>query len=364
MKTPYFLKLVPLMLFSILTSCDPFKTRLSENDVHYFESNNILTPKSTDSVKVMTWNIKFGGGRIDFFFDCFGNRVLMNHNEVIKNLNNVADFIKNTNPDILFIQEIDLNSKRSANINQIDWIINNTEFNYAVYTSQWKASYIPSKGLGRMDSGVAIFSKWPLTNATRMALPLIKEQNAVVQYFYLKRCLLECEVVINNSLVTLLTTHTEAYANDGTKKAQLELIYSRLNKLDSVGKNFIIGGDFNALPPNTSHVKGFDDSACPSGTFDADDYSHEQDWMLPYYLSFKAAVPLKNYAHNNSKYFTHTVDGNGFWNRKLDYIFSNIPFVENSNTTYQSVDNGGFDTMPISDHCAISAIWDSGLLKF
>ena len=25
----------------------------------------------------MNYNVKFGGGRIDFFFDCFGDRVLM-----------------------------------------------------------------------------------------------------------------------------------------------------------------------------------------------------------------------------------------------------------------------------------------------
>ena len=57
----------------ILFSCDPFGTKIGD-EVSYFEaakSENISYP---DTLKVMTWNVKFGGGRIDFFFDCHGDR--------------------------------------------------------------------------------------------------------------------------------------------------------------------------------------------------------------------------------------------------------------------------------------------------
>ncbi|WP_199221588.1 endonuclease/exonuclease/phosphatase family protein, partial [Desulfonatronum sp. SC1] len=157
---------------------------------------------------------------------------VMSQDEVIRHLTDVAEFINATQPDLLFIQEIDVDSKRSAFVEQLEWLLNHTHLNYGVYASQWKASFIPSNGLGRMNSGVAILSRWPLSDARRIALPLIKEQNPLVRYFYLKRCLLECTMDINGGQVTLLTTHTEPYAADGTKKRQLDQIFNRLVELD------------------------------------------------------------------------------------------------------------------------------------
>jgi endonuclease/exonuclease/phosphatase family metal-dependent hydrolase len=333
---------------------DPFKTRLKESDVTYYTASKIEDAVVRDSLLVMTWNIKFGGARIDFFFDCFGKRSLMKMEEVLKNMEELAEFINATKPDILFVQEVDIDSKRSANINQVQWLLDNTHLNYAVYAPQWKASLVPSDSLGRMNSGIAILSRWPLSDAKRIALPLISEQNFIVRYFYLKRCLLESEVTINGQKLTLLTTHTEPYAKDGTKKKQLDQIHAHLQSLNSFGKTFIVAGDLNALPPGTLKTKGFPDSVCPDAEFDADDLSEEKHWMDGFYNSFNPAVPLMEYQADNARFFTHTVDGRGYWNRKLDYIFTNGAFVSDSHITYQSVDNGGYYTMPLSDHCALS----------
>lgn len=353
----YWFPFIAILVLMLLASCDPFGTKLKESDVLYRTAQLINVPDVPDTLHVMTWNIKFGGGRIDFFFDCFGDRVVMSQDEVIRHLTDVAEFLNATQPDVLFVQEIDVDSKRSAFVEQLEWLLNHTHLNYGVYASQWKASFIPSDGLGRMNSGVAILSRWPLSDARRIALPLIKEQNPLVRYFYLKRCLLECSMDINGRQVTLLTTHTEPYAADGTKKRQLDQIFNRLVELDDAGEAFILGGDLNALPPGTDKVKGFPDSVCPPGKFDADDYSAESDWLTPFYERFRAAVPLEAYQADNAPYFTHTVDGIGFWNRKLDFIFSNRQFVEGSDITWQDESRGGFATMPISDHCPVSVKW-------
>ena len=221
MRKFYILLLIPIVAIVLIMLSDPFKTRLKETDVAYYTSKQISAAEVTDSLLVMTWNIKFGGARIDFFFDCFGNRSLMTANEVSENLKGVTGFINTTKPDILFVQEIDVNSNRSANIDQVQWLLDHTHLNYAVYSPQWKASYIPSDSLGRMNSGVAVLSRWPLSDSRRLALPLISEQNFIVRYFYLKRCLLECNTTINGRQLKLLTTHTEPYAKDGTRKKQI-----------------------------------------------------------------------------------------------------------------------------------------------
>lgn len=341
------------LLIIITTSCDIFDTKITQKDIHFFESTKITEPQQADSIHIMNWNVKFGGGRINFFFDCIDDRVNMHYNEVIENLHGIKGFIKATNPDILFVQEIDLDSKRAAYINQVEWILENSDLNYAIYAPQWKSKYIPSKRIGKMNSGIAIFSKYPLADAEIINLPLIKEQNPIVRYFYLKRIILQCDAAIGDENIKLLNTHLEAYSYDGTKRRQLDIVYELISKLDKDGKTFILAGDTNCLPPHSEMTKNFPDSHC-TDEFLADDYSQETDWMAPFYEKFHSAVPLEFYKENNQQYFTHTIDPNEFWSRKLDYIFSNKKFIENSDITWQSKENGGIETMPLSDHCAVS----------
>jgi hypothetical protein len=98
--------------------CDPFHTGFDdfEDAVSYRAKGEKSEPDPEAPLRVMNWNVKFGGGRIDFFFDCFGDRVLMDEHEVIDNLTRVAEKINQYDPDVLVLQEIDVNSKRDASV--------------------------------------------------------------------------------------------------------------------------------------------------------------------------------------------------------------------------------------------------------
>jgi len=55
--------------------------------------------------------------------------------------------------DILLLQEVDTDSKRSAYIDQVQWLLDNTAMNYGVYASMWEVQFVPSDGLGRVNTG-------------------------------------------------------------------------------------------------------------------------------------------------------------------------------------------------------------------
>jgi endonuclease/exonuclease/phosphatase family metal-dependent hydrolase len=342
-----------LLLSLLLIACDPFATKIGP-EVSLYESVTKQDCTIPDTLKVMTWNIKFGGGRIDFFFDCHGDRVIMEKSEVIDNMALLSEKIHEVNPDVLFIQEADVNAKRSAFVDQVQYLLDNTDLNYAAYASQWKAKYIPSDGIGKMDSGNAILSKWKFTDAKRIALPLIQSQNFVVRYFYLKRNILEINLENKGESIKLLTTHLSAYAKDDTKKKQLEILKTYVDSLNQKGQQFILGGDFNSLPPFSGQTSNFDDSVCTNEDFEADNYSMETEWMMPFYESYEAAISLENFKENNKIHFTHTTDKNGFWNRKVDYLFTNGHFVPNSENTLQQ-------WMQISDHAPIVVTYKIGV---
>lgn len=356
MKNRLLLSLTGVMISFLFLSCDPFNARLDTDDVVYFQSAELKKTELQDTLKAMTWNVKFGGGRIDFFFDCWGDRVVMTEEEVFANLDSLAAYLREEDPDILFMQEVDIDSKRSAFVNQIQYLLDRTDFNYAVFASQWKVDYVPSDGIGRINSGNVIMSKWPLENAERIGLPLFEEQNPIVRYFYLRRNILKAETQIGETELTLLCTHLSAYDLEGLRKKQIAILIDTLNRLDELGKQFVLGGDFNLVPPGTVNLTGFEDVVCVGDEFAMEDYSSLIHWMDPIYERYTPEFDLADYARDNSPYYTHTLNNEergGFWSRKLDYLFTNGSFIPGSNITHQD-ERTGRKTMHLSDHCPVS----------
>ncbi|MBX3103178.1 MAG: endonuclease/exonuclease/phosphatase family protein [Bacteroidetes bacterium] len=306
-------------------------------------------PAAADSLRVMDWNIKFGGGRLDFFFDCYGDRDVMTEAEVTRHLQGIAALIDSLDPDILLVQEIDLESKRAAYIHQVQWLLDHTRLNHAVYASQWQVRWLPSHNLGRMNSGIAIFSKYPLQNAMRFRLTQMMEQSALTRFFYLRRCILQTEVVLpGRQPLTVLNTHLEAYDHDQTKKRQLDLLIARAQDLHREGKALLLGGDLNTLPPGARKKQGFDDSMCKE-EFVADDYSQENDYLKPLYKMLAPVIPLSDYLADEGRYWGHSVNGKGWWNRTLDYLFTNQNWQAGSGQVHQQ-------TYPLSDHAPLTGI--------
>ena len=100
----------------------------------------------------------------------------MKEEEVIAHLDAVVEFINQTQPDVLLLQEVDRLSLRSAYIDQVQYILDRTHLNYGAYASQHKGDFLPSDGMGKMDFGNATLSRWPIESATRHALPLVDSQ--------------------------------------------------------------------------------------------------------------------------------------------------------------------------------------------
>jgi endonuclease/exonuclease/phosphatase family metal-dependent hydrolase len=311
----------------------------------------------------MNWNIKFGGARIDFFFDCFGDRVLMSHREVIDNLEGLAGAIRHFDPDVLLLQEVDINSKRSDYVDQLQFLLDHTELSYGVYASQWRADFIPSDGLGAMDNGNAILSRWPIRNASRIALARRTDQSKAERYFYLQRNILEATVDVPGATpLVVVNMHADAYGKDGTKLEHIARFEQELDRLDTAGARFVAGGDLNTLPPDTSKLSGFPDSVCEDEAYVADDYSSETEVLLGLYAKYEPYVTTETYTADQARYFTHTVQGahdGGYWNRALDYLFTNGDFVDASGTVHQDEASGGVETMPLSDHAPVEVelVW-------
>lgn len=207
-----------------------------------------------------------------------------------------------------------------------------------------------------MNSGNAIFSKYPIVDAERISLPEITEQDAITKYFYLRRNILDSKIKIGSETIAVLNIHTAAYANDGTKEKQINIFTDKLLDYNKKGMKVIAGGDLNTIPPHSTKWENFPDSKCEGEEYQADDYSLEKEILQNLYANFSSAINLDSIANDESKYFTHTTNKDGFWNRKLDYIFTTKGMViEGTGKVHQNdMINEGLSAMDVSDHSSIT----------
>ena len=114
------------------------------------------------------------------------------------------------------------------------------------------------------------------------------------------------------------------------------------------------GGALNVIPQGSDTTNDYPDSRCEEGRFAADDYSEQLTLLDGLYASYQPAIPLADFESDNAPHFTFTANRDGFWNRKLDYLFTNGTFVPGSSLTHQNEGSGGVATIPLSDHAPIS----------
>lgn len=353
-----------LLTVLFIVACAPlvYDFDATEDAVLYQAQKQDALPSAPDTLTIMTWNIRFGAGRLPWFGDACGSRVILTEKEVKAHLRLIAEKINEIRPDILFLQEVDIQSKRTAYIDEMQWLLDHTGLNYGAFASIWHAQFIPSDGLGRMNLGTAILSRWPLKNARRIALPLRSDQDALTQMFYLRRCIVKARVVLPGlEKLYALGVHTAAFSTDNTKQKHIERFLQELNTLDDAGIPFVAGGDLNTLPPGSDSTDFCLEDACGGESFhhsgdkpfhkEGSDYTNEAGWLDGLYGRYHSAVILSAYQADQSAYFTHTTNHPaGFWNRKLDYLFSNTPFVGGSDVTHQ-------EAVPCSDHAPLSVKW-------
>ena len=346
-------------LFIFIISCDPLVTEFSSDEPpKEYTAKNLVSAPNKDTLTVATWNIRFGIGRANWFGDSCGELVLFDNETIIDGLELLAQKITEMDADILLLQEVDTDSKRSAYIDQVQWLLDHTSMNYGVYASMWEVQFVPSDGLGRVNTGNAILSKWPLSEAERIQLSLRGDQDALTKAFYVRRNVLKAVVNYPGNPFWAVDIHASAFSNDDTKQKQFLEFKDVLDEINSKGELFVAGGDLNELPPGATKNNYCEEDRCPDELPEDDegcDFSNETTWINPLYDTYVPSVSLVDYQQNEQLYFTHasTHDINDElyqWNRKLDYLFTNTAWVPRSEITHQ-------EAQLESDHVAVSAKW-------
>ena len=166
-------------------------------------------------------------------------------------LQGVIEFLASSKADVLILQEVDLNARRTHRLNIAEEIARRLEMNY-VFGREFEELVQGSKSSPAYH-GQAILSKWPIANPRLIRFS--KQSNFWQPRWFLPRIepfqerrggriALVTEINVAGSRLVIYDLHLESRGNDELRTSQLREVLSDANCWDT-DCPVIIAGDFN-----------------------------------------------------------------------------------------------------------------------
>ncbi|MGH8805964.1 MAG: endonuclease/exonuclease/phosphatase family protein [Polaromonas sp.] len=209
------------------------------------------------ALKVMTWNLQYlAGKRYVFWYDLAdgsGPDTRPTAADLAYSLDEVVRVLRDEQPDIVLLQELHENSKTTDYQDQLGLLRERLADLYPCSTQAfyWKAAFVPHPKIrGSVGMKLATLSRHQIAHAERLQLPLIPA-DPLTRQFNLKRALLVSYLPIRGGgQLAVINTHLDAFAQgDDTLQRQIAMSADLLEQLSAAGTPWVIGGDFNLLPP-------------------------------------------------------------------------------------------------------------------
>ena len=206
-----------------------------------------------DTLSIYTWNLGYAGldKKSDFFYD--GGRMVRPPRKRVKgNWAGIQNEISNwSDADVIFLQEVDVSSKRSWYIPMLkDLIQGQLRFPVSIFGKNYDVRFVPKpflEPMGRVVSGILTLTHFQIDSAQRVSYP--GSFSFPSSLFFLKRCFTVTRVPFEGKEVVFINTHNSAFDGGVLKKQEMAFLKDYLLKEYQSGNYVIVGGDWNQVPP-------------------------------------------------------------------------------------------------------------------
>jgi endonuclease/exonuclease/phosphatase family metal-dependent hydrolase len=208
------------------------------------------------ALKVMTWNIQYlAGKRYVFWYDMpdgSGPDERPTADDIAYNLDEVARVIRDEQPDIVLLQEVNDGAKNTDYTNQLALLQERVTDLYPCSTEAfyWKSDFVPDRHIyGSVGMKLATLSRYQMDKAERLQLPS-PNGNLIGRQFEPKRALLLSDLPLRDGgHLAVVNTHLGDFKpGDDTLQRQVAATTQLLDTFEQAGTLWISGGDFNLLP--------------------------------------------------------------------------------------------------------------------
>ena len=264
----------------------PVEDAMFSSPIHSVEGRKL---SKDEELSLLSWNIGYSGlGKNEDFFLDGGKKVRPESKKVVqKYFNGIKNTIRENPADIIFLQEVDYNSKRSFHFNEFNALINATGKNGALAIN-YKCPYVPFPvpSIGRVECGIVTLSDFECEYPERIALPVPFKWP--LRLINLKRCLLIEKIPVfengeeTGKYLVLVNLHLEAYDSGEGKTAQTAALVSLMQSEYEKGNYVIAGGDFNQKFPGSEACPPFWSSVWLPSEVQVDSKFIEEGWRFAY----------------------------------------------------------------------------------
>lgn len=303
------------------------------------------------TLTLMTWNVQYMAGK-DYVFwydviDGSGPDVRPSAEAITRTFGEVARVIGDVRPDLIFLQEVHDGAKRTDNEDQLARLLSLLPDDYVCHTSAfyWKAAFVPHpRIMGSAGMKLSTVSKYRIEAATRHQLAIIPADPFTRQFSF-RRAVLEARLPVTGArALVALNTHLDAFARGTqTMERQVAQVYQLLRGLTEEGVDWVVGGDFNLLPPGPQYQNA------PESQRGFYDPESELSLLFEHYQAVPNLADLNG--PGAADWFTHFPNDPAVLGPALtlDYFFLSDGITVVSSQVRQH------DTLAISDHLPVIA---------
>lgn len=236
----------------------------AEKESILIEEKGATLPSFKKEYTFLTWNIGYSGlgKNMDFFYEG-GTRVRPVKEEFTGYLKGICQYLSSADSiDFIFLQEIDVHSKRSYFTDEIKEISKYLPGRCSLFAKNYDSRFVPvplDDPMGRVVSGIACLPKFRPVSAeridygTRFSWPK--------QLALLKRCFMVMRYRLNTGKeFVIINLHNSTFDKGGALRVkELKKLQSFALAEYSKGNYVVIGGDWNNNP------RGFEPQTIVSG---------------------------------------------------------------------------------------------------
>ncbi|MFY9153121.1 MAG: endonuclease/exonuclease/phosphatase family protein [Prolixibacteraceae bacterium] len=223
------------------------------------EKQKISANSNPDTIRcdsvycVLSWNIGYAGlgDDMDFFYDG-GKMTRGSYERTVGNLDSISHFLKrNSGADFILVQEVDLHSKRSYYLSELDTLLHQSTFHSALALN-YVVGFVPvplKEPMGKVNSGILSLSRFLPESSFRYAYP--GKFGWPNRLFNLRRCMLANRYPTDDGKeLVLINTHNSAFDDGNLKKQEMQFLKDFVLAEFSSGNYVVVGGDWNQSPPD------------------------------------------------------------------------------------------------------------------
>jgi endonuclease/exonuclease/phosphatase family metal-dependent hydrolase len=261
--------------------------------------------------------VQFAAGREQVFFYDGGRAVRVPRASQLRALDRIGEVLRGADADVVLLQEVDRGSDRTDRVDQHAELLLRAPYPCHASTWYYRNPYVPHptwEHLGRTEVHLSVFSRFQLRSGRRYRLAEMREP-WLHRQFNLRRALLELDLPVEGGGFARITnTHLSAFSKgDGTLPEQLATLRARLEAADREGVPWLVGGDFNALPPGDDPSRLGPDAVL---------YSDQGCPLEPLFERWQSVVPAEAHRDEPDRWRTWLPPGQDAPDRAIDHLFA------------------------------------------